>query len=392
MGDFIMPALITDGLLRKTLAATRSLGSRRIDVFVGDTTRLTPAGFSKFSKAALVYPSPGRERRRFLDWLITKGMEHADLVLMPMNDITTQAAFDLEAEHPGLMHMLLPPRDSFEIASDKYRTHVAALTAGIAVPQAWLPGTGIDLDEQVQYNRFPTVIKPRFSSGSRGIRIVNDWEQLLDTYSEVGKHHDDLMIQECIPLGDRYDVALLYDDDGRLVASFVQKEVRHFPADIGPSTVQESVWMPELVERSDALMRSIGWHGIAEVEWMQDSRDGQLKLMEINPRYWNSLHLAIQSGIDFPYMHYCLARHLPIQPKFDYAIGQVTRNLLPGDLLRVMSTRQLRSLDPPLLSKGGKPIQDDIWSARDPMATVGFALACCKYLFDKQMWKSLIKR
>ena len=36
------------------------------------------------------------------------------------------------------------------------------------------------------------------------------------------------------------------------------------------------------------------------VEFKLDARDGVAKLMEINGRFWGSLQLAVDAGVDFP--------------------------------------------------------------------------------------------
>jgi predicted ATP-grasp superfamily ATP-dependent carboligase len=54
--------------------------------------------------------------------------------------------------------------------------------------------------------------------------------------------------------------------------------------------------------------------------------------MEINPRFWGSLHLPIASGIDFPYLLYKMALDGDINPVTKYKLGVKSRSLLPGDL------------------------------------------------------------
>ena len=54
------------------------------------------------------------------------------------------------------------------------------------------------------------------------------------------------------------------------------------------------------VDYAERLLRSLGWQGVAMVEFKRDSRDGSLRLMEINGRFWGSLQLAIDAGVDFP--------------------------------------------------------------------------------------------
>jgi len=388
------PVLVTDGISRKSLAVVRSLGSKGVSVYSAETTRLTPSGWSKYCRGAVRYPSPSDKKEAFSQWLLDEAVSKPGLVLFPMDELTVLTVLEkreeLLAKAPD-SRILLPELRAFELAADKFETVKAATDVGLKVPKAWCPANTEELESLIDVTDYPLVIKPRNSSGSRGIRIVHDRQQLISGYEDAIKDYAMPMIQEYIPLGPRFDVALLYDGEGKLVASFAQRELRHYPADIGPSTVQQSVWMPELVRMSAMLVESFGWRGIAEVEWMQDPRDGSFKLMEINPRYWNSLHLSVQSGVDFPYLHYRLALGEKVEPVHEYKIGQITRNLLPGDLLHALSVRKL-SLDPPMLSRKGLPIQDDIWSRDDPMAAAGFVGSCLRYLFDGKMWKTVVRR
>ena len=57
---------------------------------------------------------------------------------------------------------------------------------------------------------------------------------------------------------------------------------------------------PALVERSRRLLEHFGWQGVAMVEYKVDERTGTPMLMEINGRFWGSLQLAVDAGVDFP--------------------------------------------------------------------------------------------
>ena len=69
------------------------------------------------------------------------------------------------------------------------------------------------------------------------------------------------------------------------------------------------------------------------VEFRVDKRDGLPKLLEINPRFWGSLHLSIQSGIDFPYMLYEITNGEESTPILDFKKGVQSRWLF-GELSR----------------------------------------------------------
>jgi len=86
----------------------------------------------------------------------------------------------------------------------------------------------------------------------------------------------------------------------------------------------------ELVEKSLALLKAIGWQGVAMVEYKVDRRDGWPKLMEVNGRFWGSLQLAIDAGMNFPLMLYRLATGEQVPPQFKYRAGVRCRWLI-GD-------------------------------------------------------------
>jgi predicted ATP-grasp superfamily ATP-dependent carboligase len=254
-----------------------------------------------------------------------------------------------------------------------------------------VPDTLEGLQESAAVLGYPLVIKPRHSSGSRGIRVIGHAGQLLESYMDIHRQFPFPILQEYIPQGERYDVCLLYNKQGTARYTFVQKELRHFPLEMGPSTVQESVRYPELVELAKSLMDKLPWFGIVELEFMIDPRDGTPKLMEINPRFWNSLHLASMSGIDFPWGLYQLTMGSEVEEIVDYKLGVRCRWLLPGDLLHFIANPKRMSMEPPFLGKGAVR-QDDIWSILDPMPTLGFALACLRYSLDPKAWRFLLHR
>jgi hypothetical protein len=55
---------------------------------------------------------------------------------------------------------------------------------------------------------------------------------------------------------------------------------------------------PQLLEHAERILEALKWHGVAMVEFKRDTRDGVPKLLEINGRFWGSLQLAVDSGVD----------------------------------------------------------------------------------------------
>ncbi|MBU1615921.1 ATP-grasp domain-containing protein [bacterium] len=383
---------LTNGQLRKTLAAARSLGSRGINVTVAEETRFNPAAFSKYCQQSLVCPNARDKPDEFYNWLVKSLKANPSDVLFPMDDDTMDVVMKHRDELQKICYLPLPSTESYAIASDKGKTVELAKEAGIYCPRTVLPENVDNITEVVSYMKYPLIIKPRKSSGSRGICIVTEKDRLKEEYLRVHSKYPYPIVQEYIGTGDRYDVCLLFDEDHRLKASFVQKEIRHFPIDIGPSTVQESVYLPELVKDCLKLMAMLKWIGVVELEFMVDAKDGKMKLMEINPRFWNSLYLSILAGVDFPWLLYKVAIGEDFQGVFEYKRGIRCKWLLPGDLLHFLFNKERFKMNPPLLGGKKHNIKDDIASFDDPMPVLGFVFACLRYLADKKMWETMFKR
>ena len=137
------------------------------------------------------------------------------------------------------------------------------------------------------------------------------------------------VIQEFIP-GHGQGVFSLYDK-GSPMAFFAHQRLREKPPSGGVSVLSESVPVEaELGGYARLLLDSTGWHGVAMVEF-RVTPDGRPFLMEINTRFWGSLQLAIDAGVDFPWLLYRVASGDKIEPVEEYKNGTRLRWLL-GDL------------------------------------------------------------
>ncbi|NLI92050.1 MAG: ATP-grasp domain-containing protein [Peptococcaceae bacterium] len=390
--------LLTDGQQRKTLAAARSLGRQGLTVIVGEDTRWATAAFSKYCRKRIVYPHPRTNPRSFWEKLMEVIEEYHVETLFPMDDEISELVIKQQDQLKSSCHLLLPREEDYRIAADKGLATGLVRKIGVDCPLGIEPETEKDLENVSAVDKqwkFPLVIKPRKSSGSRGIVYMTaerEPGELENVYQEIIRHSPFALVQECIPTGTKYDVCLLYDQSSNLKASFVQKEIRHFPLDKGPSTVQESVWRPDLVEKADAIMKSLHWKGIAEVEFIHDPRDGKDKFMEINPRFWGSLQLAILSGVDFPWLYYRLIMGKSVKTVSLYQLGIKCRWLFPGDILHFLSNKNRWKMDPPFFAGAKKGINDDILSRNDIMPLAGFILAALHYLPDRNMWRQIFDR
>jgi predicted ATP-grasp superfamily ATP-dependent carboligase len=140
------------------------------------------------------------------------------------------------------------------------------------------------------------------------------------------------LIQEYVS-GKGQGLFALYDR-GKPVAFFAHKRLREKPPSGGVSVLSESVEVPpELYDMGRRILDHVQWHGVAMVEF-KVADNGTPYLMEVNARFWGSLQLAIDAGVDFPWLLYQLVQGRTLNDLQRYIVGIRNRWLL-GDLVHL---------------------------------------------------------
>jgi predicted ATP-grasp superfamily ATP-dependent carboligase len=116
----------------------------------------------------------------------------------------------------------------------------------------------------------------------------------------------DALVQERIP-GDETRLFSLYaycDRRGRSLGHVVIRKERQWPPLYGSGSYSVTCRNAHVVEAGLALLRSAGHIGSANLEFKLDPRDGRHKLIEVNPRCGDRVQLAIDAGVDMPFIAY----------------------------------------------------------------------------------------
>ncbi len=332
-----MAVFVTDGDQRATLAVVRALGRARISVTVASSAPNSLASSSRYCASKVRYPSPLEDAERFQAFLLNEMMDGRYRVLLPMTDVTMRLVAQMREALPPLVRLPIPSEEQIKLAQDKRHMLLLAQQLGVPCPETYMLDEDESLEDVAQRVRYPAVIKPRFSwflrnrswvSGS--VEYAYDPEDLTVKYQKSHAQIPCPLVQEKIDGEGRGVFLLLWE--GQLRAAFCHRRLREKPPWGGVSVYRESAALDdELVQRSLALLRAIGWRGTAMVEFKVDRRDGQAKLMEVNGRFWGSLQLATDAGINFPLLLYRLANEENVPNQLDYKVGVKSRWLL-GDL------------------------------------------------------------
>jgi predicted ATP-grasp superfamily ATP-dependent carboligase len=342
----VMSALVLDGNQRSALAVTRALGRRGIPVIVAGETRTTLAGASRYRQDTFTYPAPHEQPERFIDTIRTEAAARGVGLMMPMTDLTTH----LVLRHREQFENIAIPSasfETFEMLTDKRRLIRLAQGLGVPVPATYVAEPGEDLSRLPAGFGFPLVLKPSRSTMWTGRR----WIAASVHYADSLRHAQDLvarheyfsrqpfLVQEYIR-GHAQGMFALYDR-GTPVAFFAHRRLREKPPSGGVSVLSESIEIDgRLREAARRILDHVRWHGVAMVEF-KVGVDGSPYLIEVNARFWGSLQLAIDAGVDFPYLLYRLADGAAIDAVEGYQLGVRTRWLL-GDLDHLYLTLRRR--------------------------------------------------
>ena len=404
-----MSVLVTDGHWRKTLAVVRSLGRKGVHVTVGERTFLNTSFFSKYCSRRMVYPSPRRYPDQFLNFIMKEIKENHYECLYPMEEETLLLLAQHRSEISKYTYLLIPDSQKIEFVRDKRSLLRFAEAHGIPIPrtiyslenlepdmvQSRSPASNVvqGLASQLDSIPVPAVIKPRISSGSFGIAYVKRKEDFLPLYQKIHARYPFPLIQEWIPdEGGTFGFSALFDEGSKVKAAFIHKKLRMYPIQGGPSTLREGVQHSQIMELGLSLLKSLNWTGVAMAEFKVDPRDGTPKLMEVNPRFWGSLHLAIVSGVDFPYLILKMARGETVEPILHYPTGKRCRWLLFGDILHFLNHPHRFHLDPSFFHFFDPDTPYDIISTDDPVPILGAMATFLTFLYDPEMKRFLERR
>jgi len=332
-----MKILVTDGNNRAALAITRSLGRKGYTIVVGATAHPSLASSSKYCSETVFYPCPISSPGKFIDCIIQIIKDCTIDIVLPVSDVTTIPIAAHKATLENFCDVPVADHDAVESAADKARLFHVAKELGVAIPQTIPVNSGnqrIDLPEAM---KFPLAVKPCRSriltdNGwiSTSVSYVNKPSELSKTISGIPPRAFPVLLQERI-VGPGIGVFTCYNE-GKPIVFFSHRRLREKPPSGGVSVLRESIPVPEQAQKySELLLNHMSWHGVAMVEFKMDERDNLPKLMEINGRFWGSLQLAIDAGVDFPRLLVEIAEGKNIAPASDYRVGIKTRWLL-GDI------------------------------------------------------------
>ena len=319
--------LITDGDQRSALAACRSLVRAGHTVHVVAPTTRSLAGVSLGVREHVVGVDPLAPSDAFAAAVATLAARLGADVLIPMTDASATAILSHADRLPRECRVPFPSLEEFRLASDKAAILPLAQAAGFAVPVS----TVVRSREEAASTRLdgftPGVLKPHRSvvrtGGALRCHAVAPYATI-----EAG-----LALLRALP-EDAFPVVMQRRVQGHGVgffalrwggvirAAFAHRRLREVPPSGGVSVYREAIALPPaLTDAGNRLLTALDWEGVAMVECKHDPVTDRYYVMEINPRFWGSLQLAIDAGVDFPALLVACALGETPAPITQYRVG-----------------------------------------------------------------------
>jgi hypothetical protein len=125
---------------------------------------------------------------------------------------------------------------------------------------------------------------------------------------------------------------------GEVMAEFMHLRLHEVPHTGGVSSLRRSWRHPVIREDALSKLRRMNWEGVAMMEYRWDPASNAFYFLEMNGRFWGSLHLALWAGIDFPRLLLDAFHCCPLPAAVEsYSLGVRCRYTYPGELQYVWS-------------------------------------------------------
>jgi predicted ATP-grasp superfamily ATP-dependent carboligase len=282
----------------------------------------------------------------------------------------------------GLAQELSSKREMYELC----QTHE------VPTPASQFPRSEADVVQLADRTDFPTVVKcinaGETPPDSPRVAIAQDRDELLHAYrlmeSPLGSN---VMIQEFVP-GTPESVWMFngyFDERSECRLGFTGKKIRQSPPYTGATTLGVCEANAAVQEDTVRLMKAVGYRGILDIGFRFDERDGQYKLLDVNPRIGGTFRLFVgPEGMD---VLRALYLDLTGQPVPGASLPDGRRWIVePLDVLSSLTYRRRGDITLRGWVSSLRGVREAAWFARDdPLPFLSLVLGTPFYWLSKRV-------
>jgi D-aspartate ligase len=286
------------------LGIARSLGRLGVPVYCVDA-RWGPAFSSRYCRGHFVRDTESVSSAQSVPNLLEIGRKLGGRPILIPN--TDQGAIWV-SEHSVALRTVFrfPCQDAslIRLLCDKSRMQELASRSGVPTVQSVVPRCKEDVERFLETATFPVIVKAtdaeRLRARAGGTKfIIQSRHELRELYAQAGDCDEpNLLVQELIP-GEDWMFDGYFDRNSKCLFGVTGKKIRRFPVNTGVTSLGVCL-RNETVERmTTAFMKAIGYQGILDIGYRYDQRDGQYKVLDVNPRIGCTFRLfTATNGMD----------------------------------------------------------------------------------------------
>ncbi len=310
------PSAVIAGAFQTGVVGVRNLFKHGVKTVCFDSDSGLQGFHSKYGPARLC-PDPDLYPDDWIEFMHRLSIELGDCpVLIPSSD---QYVIAIHTHRNSLdpYYRLSPGIDLQGQLALKQTQYRLAMEHGMPMPYTNIIDSRKNMLDFAAEARYPSILKPWHFRDWRKlpkshpllrakVAVAENEQQLLAYYDSVSEFTPNLVAQEVI-LGEDTNCRVYlgcYNHSGNRIAHAMFRELRCVPMGYGPASISEPVIDEETDRVCNDFLIKLGYRGICEIEAKVDDRDGQVKLVEANPRLSGGGDAAPYDGVNLIWLHY----------------------------------------------------------------------------------------
>lgn len=272
----------------------RSLGRLGVPVYGIDASPDNAAFSSRYCRGKYVWNIEGEPEKTisFLHGVAQRLQERP--ILITNGDVISLFVADHASELQKSFLLRMPDGKLARALSHKWEMFRLAKEYGVPTAETLLPTSRQEVEECMGQGlfKFPVLLKGADSAlleKKTGVRMVlaQTEREALEKYDVLADpERPNLMLQEYIP-GDEDSFWLFhgyFNAESDCLIGLSGRKLRQCPAYTGMTSFGVLLKNPELENTAKRFLKAVGYQGIVSMDYRFDHRDGQYKMLDVNPR------------------------------------------------------------------------------------------------------------
>lgn len=297
-----MRILVTYCWVRSSYAVLRNLTKHGHEVFVADAQSIGMCQWSRKKSGFDKYTSHYEDEERFLNDIISICRNRNIDLIFPSHNETT-----VLAKNSGLFSdistIICPSEEHCDLFNNKKLSYDFARSVGLSVPTTISYENISELNLKIKNSSKRYFVKLLTGNSSKGVfacdgdrAVIQKVQELIQSYNLSWPRLP--QVEEAV-VGDGWGCSVFYWQ-GKIISSFTHKRLVEKISDGGTSTLREASRCDVLLDATKKLFDTVKFNGFAMAEYKFCEETEEYWFIEVNPRLWGSLPLAIASGVEFP--------------------------------------------------------------------------------------------